>query len=308
MEGPERQGWFAERSRGTGNPGPGTYGSRRSARPERALARLAYCAGVPGDGPAGSLGAASGETPRRTCNRRLDRTGHGPIAAGFDLPAVGVRRHQRADRDLSLSPGLALASTGGGERFVRYAANSIVIDGRADVLLPRRRFAGICRIRRGRSRADIAARTTRGRHFRTAKADTRAARPQGSRISAGGIQGRNEAAGQGENRNQAAQQGVEEARRARKVNHRTACVFAHPEFPGACSRRKTRSRSAKKRWSTPRQNTAPVQRQGNQTRQAGGQQGVEETTAGGKTRTAILSFAPQFPASSAQARRGRNNS
>ena len=106
---------------------------------------------------------------------------------------------------------------------------------------------------------------------------------------------------------QAAKQGLEEARRARKISC-TACVFVRPRFPsGAWIRRKAQSRSAKKRWSTSGRNATPFQRQGDQARQAGGEQGVEETTACGKTRTALLSFVPQFP-SGVRERRGNDTS
>ena len=254
------------------------------------MARIAHRPGVRRAWPAGALGAAPGQASRRARDCRRDRAGHGPVVAGLDLPAVGVRRHQRGDRNLSLSPGLALTGAGSGEGFVRHAADSIVVDGRADVLLPRRRLARIRGSRGAERRRRATARDPSGECSRAAKANAGAARAQGSGIQAAGNGGGHEAAEQGQNRNQAAQQGVEEAGRA---------------FPGACSRRKARSRTAKKRWPASQQNAASVQKQRNQTRQAGSQPRVEETAAGGKTRTALLSFASRFPASSVHARSGK---
>ena len=78
-----------------------------------------------------------------TAGRHL--AGNRPVAAGLHVPAVGLRRLQRRDRDFSLPRRLALAGAGGGARVIGHAADPFPFHGCTDLLLPRRWFAGVRR-------------------------------------------------------------------------------------------------------------------------------------------------------------------
>ena len=103
---------------------PGVRGARASRRAGRCFAYATATA----------LATASA-----TC------AGNRPVAAGLHVLAVGVRGLERRDRDLSLPRGLALAGAGSGARLVGHAADPFALHGRADLLLPGKRLAGVRR-------------------------------------------------------------------------------------------------------------------------------------------------------------------
>jgi hypothetical protein len=75
-------------------------------------------------------------------------TGDRAFLAGIHVPAIGIRRVERRDRDLSLSDGVPFAGAGSGARLSRHTTDPFAFHGCADILLPGRRLARICRARR----------------------------------------------------------------------------------------------------------------------------------------------------------------
>jgi hypothetical protein len=133
----------AHRTGGAREPGPRADRSCRFAWSVRALAGIAHQPSVRGPGPAGPLGDAPGTPPGRTRDGQRDLASDRVVAAGLHVSAVGLRRVKRRDRSFSLSCGLSLAGTGSGTRVIGHATDPFAFDGRADLLLPRRRFAGV---------------------------------------------------------------------------------------------------------------------------------------------------------------------
>jgi hypothetical protein len=138
-----RPGGHTDRLRGPGDTGPRAYRGRGAARPVRAVAGAAHQPGVRCGGPTNWLGVDAGAAPRGVGHGQRHFPGNGDLAAGFHVPAVGLCRVERRDRDLSFSPGFSLAGAGSGARLVGDAADPFPFHGRADVPLHRGRFARV---------------------------------------------------------------------------------------------------------------------------------------------------------------------
>jgi hypothetical protein len=91
------------------------------------------------------VGVAARAAPGGARHGRRHLAGDRPFVAGIHVPAIGLRCLKRRDRDLSLSYGVPFAGAGSGARPGRHATDPFPFDGCADVLLPGRRLARICR-------------------------------------------------------------------------------------------------------------------------------------------------------------------
>jgi hypothetical protein len=91
------------------------------------------------------MGAAARTASGRARDGRRHLSGDCVIPAGIHVPAVGLRRLERGDRDLSFPGGVPFASAGSGARPGRHAADSFAFDGCPDLLLPGRRLTGVRR-------------------------------------------------------------------------------------------------------------------------------------------------------------------
>ena len=135
----------AQRCPSQGDAGARAHRGCRFARSVRALAGIAHQPFVRGRGPAGAMGAAPGTAPGRARDSRRHLPGDRVISAGIHVFAVGLRRIERGNRNLSFPSGVPFASAGSGARLGRHAADPFAFDGCPDLLLPGRWLAGVRR-------------------------------------------------------------------------------------------------------------------------------------------------------------------